>query len=385
MLRRMHMRTIIGMAASLHLACLGCLHAAPPAEAPVDVFSRGEDGYPQVRIPALVVSANGTLLAFAEGRQAGDHSENDIVLKCSLDGGKTWGPLQVVAEMGGDSLNDPCAVVLAESGRILLMFQRYPQGFHSRRMDHTEMVEKGYGGPRNTQTFMVHSDDHGASWSDPRDVTRSIRRQDAISVGSPGTGIELSRRPHKGRILMPLYETLPLGDSDRYWRNAVAISDDQGASWRISERVPHENLAGWGNECQLVELADGSILLNARNQAGKPCRKSAISRDAGETWGPMREDEDLVTVACMGSIVRCATAKRGEYRLVVSLPNSTTGRRNGAAFMSDDGGRTWPIKRTIYPRGFAYSCLAVLPDGRLACLFERDGYAHISFVVLEAA
>jgi len=343
-----------------------------------DVFGRGEDGYPQVRIPSVVVTPKGTVLAFAEARQAGDHSENDIVLKRSLDGGATWQPLQLIAEMGGDSLNDPCAVALREAGRVLLMYQRYPKGYHTRKMAHTEAAELGYGGPRNTQTFLTRSQDEGATWSDPEDITRSIRRPDAISVGSPGVGIELKN----GRILFPLYEVMPPGEDHRQWHNCAAISDDGGVTWRPGARVPEGSLEGDANECQLEELSDGTVIMDARQTSGN-FRKGARSRDAGETWEPMYLVPDLVAPPCMGSILRVAAPGKGGDLLLASLPNTLKKRENGTLFLSRDGGQTWPEKRTLYRGGFAYSCLTQVAEGRVGCLFERDGYAHITFAVFD--
>ena len=209
-----------------------------------DVFGRGEDGYPQVRIPAVVATPKGVVLAFAEGRQGDDHSENDIVLKRSLDGGATWQPLQVVAEMGGDSLNDPCAVVLPETGRVLLMYQRYPKGYHTQKMGNIESAELGFGGPRNTHSFLTRSEDDGVTWSAPEDIARNIRRPDAISVGSPGVGIQLKHGSHKGRILFPLYEVTPSADNSAPCYNCAAISDDAGVTWRVGARIPEAKLKG---------------------------------------------------------------------------------------------------------------------------------------------
>ncbi len=345
-----------------------------------DVFGRGEDGYPQVRIPAVVVTPKGTVLAFAEARQAGDHSENDIVLKRSLDGGATWQPLQVIAEMGGDSLNDPCAVVLRESGLVLLMYQRYPKGFHTRKMAHTESAELGYDGPRNTQSFLTRSEDDGVSWSAPEDITRSIRRPDAISVGSPGVGIQLKYGGHKGRVLLPLYEVIPQGEGNRSWYNGTAISDDGGVTWRLGTRVPEEGLEGDANECQVEELSDGTVVMDARQISGKS-RKGAQSHDDGETWAPMEYVPDLVAPPCMGSILRVAASGEDGDLLVASVPNTLKNRENGTLFVSTDGGKTWPKKRVLYPGGYAYSCLTQVADGRVGCLFERDGYKHITFAV----
>lgn len=361
-----------------------------PVESPpqgiVHVFSDGDGGFPRFRIPSLLATSDGTLQAFAEGRrptfpgQHDDHARNNIVLRRSMDGGKTWGPLQVVARMGADSLNDPCAVYLPESGRILLMFQRFPEGFHARRMEHTEVAELGFDGPRNTQTFLIHSDDGGATWSEPRDITRSVRAEDAISVGSPGVGVVLRGESHAGRILMPLYEVIPQGDDEeRYWRNRVAISDDGGDTWRTGERAPIDGLTGFGNECQLAERADGVVRMNARLQTGAHRVARSISRDGGETWSSMEEEPGLVTTPCMASLI-AYPAPSGESWLLASLPHSDQGRENGTVFLSRDGGETWPYRHVLYPGGFAYSSLAALPDGRVACLFELGPYTHVSFV-----
>lgn len=355
----------------------------------IDLFSKGDAGYPQFRIPALLALDDNVLLAFAEGRNPenpawhDDHARNDIVLRRSVDGGRNWEPIQVVADMGGDSLNDPCAVQLPESGRVLLMYQRFPQGYHARRMEHTEMADPGYGGPRNTQTFLVYSDDQGATWSEPRDITRSVRSEDVISVGSPGVGVVLNRGPHRGRILLPLYEVIHLGDGEeRYWRNRAAVSDDGGETWRVGERVPIDGLTGFGNECQLAELADGSIRMNARLQTGANRVAWSLSRDGGETWSPMREDDGLRATPCMTSLVGYQAEAGEEVWLLASLPNSETGRQNGTLFVSRDEGASWTRERTIHPGGFAYSSLAVLPGNRVACLFEKGPYDHLSFVVL---
>jgi sialidase-1 len=356
---------------------------APALEAVTmsDVFGRGEDGYPQVRIPAVVATPKGVVLAFAEGRQGDDHSENDIVLKRSLNGGATWQALQVVVEMGGDSLNDPCAVVLPEAGRVLLMYQRYPKGFHTEKMSHTEAAELGFGGPRNTQTFLTRSEDDGATWSKPEDIARSLRRPDAISVGSPGVGIQLRHGPHKGRILFPLYEVMPPGDHGGQCYNCAAISDDAGVSWRVGARIAEAKLVGEADECQLEELDDGTVVMDARQTSGN-CRKGARSRDAGETWEPMYNVPDLVAPPCMGSILRIATTGESDV-LATSMPNTLGERKNGTLFVSRDGGKTWPEKRVLYPGGFAYSCLTRLADDRIGCLFERDEYAHITFAVFD--
>ena len=362
--------------------------AANASDSITHLFSDGDAGYPRFRIPALLALEENVLLAFAEARspeapdQHDDHAKNNIVLRRSLDAGRTWEPLQVVAKMGGDSLNDPCAVYLPGTGRVLLMYQRFPQGYHARRMVHTGVVEPGYDGPRNTQTFLVSSDDQGATWSPPRDITRSVRSEDAISVGSPGVGIVLSRGGHAGRVLMPLYEVMYTEDGEeRVWRNRVAISDDGGATWRLGSRVPIDGLDGFGNECQIAELGDGSIRMHARLQTAANRLAWSTSHDGGETWSTMTVEPALVSTPCMSSLISYP-AKEGGTWLLVSLPHSEAGRENGTLLLSRDAGNTWQPQHTIYPGGFAYSSLAVLPNGRVACFFELGPYKHLSFTTL---
>ncbi len=322
------------------------------------------------RIPSLVTAKNGDLLAFCERRFGfSDHAKNDIVLRRSSDNGESWTSLQVIHDAGGDSLNDPSAIVL-ESGDTILMYQQFPEGFHSVTRHHTTMVERGYGGARNTRTLMRRSSDHGKSWSEASDVTKSVRRPEAVNIASPGRGIQLSRGKHTGRLLYPVYENHSIPE-ERIWNTSVLISDDEGKSWRMGSMVPGDDLGGFGNENQIVELKDGTILMSSRNQSGDKLRRLTVSRDGGETWETYRLAEDLVTPACMGSVIR-----KGEL-LVHSLPNTESSRKDGAILVSRDEGESWERVHTITPDGFAYSSLTQLVDGSVACLYEADGYKTI--------
>ena len=129
----------------------------------------------------MVVAQDDTVLAFAEGRaSASDQARNDIVLKRSVDNGATWAPLQVVAESGDDSLNNPCAVVLRETGRILLMFQKYPKGVPERK------VEPGFRGDTVCRNYIMHSDDHGKTWSAAKEITRQTKRKKVVTSIASG-------------------------------------------------------------------------------------------------------------------------------------------------------------------------------------------------------
>jgi sialidase-1 len=126
-------------------------------------------------------------------------------------------------------------------------------------------------------------------------------------------------------------------------------------------------------------LNDGSVMLNARNQSGDKVRKIAISRDGGETWSETRNDTTLIEPVCQASLLRHpGTGEPAKDVFLFSNPATQTARTNGTIRLSRDEGKTWPKSRVLYPGSFAYSCLASLPDGTVACLFERDGTKKIS-------
>ena len=337
-----------------------------------DVFQSRGDEPPYHRIPALLVSGKETLLAFCEARhnRNGDHAENDILLRRSIDGGRTWGPVQTVATDGTNSLNNPTVVEVRETGRILLMYQRYPCGYHVSADPKWNLggVEPGYDGDRICRTFMRTSDDDGVTWSAPVEITRSVKRSETAraTLAGPGIGIQMRREPYQGRIVMPFYE------GPAPYRVYSVISDDLGATWTCGATADDAS-DGNGNENQVVELTDGSILVNSRHYGGAPCRKTAVSRDGGATWSGLRDEPALIGPGCQGSILRYSDPLDGRRsRIVFSNPASARERKQGTVRLSYDEGQTWPVAKIICGEGFfCYSCLAVLPDGSIGCLYER--------------
>jgi len=345
-----------------------------------DVFVPKTDGFASIRIPAVVVSNKGTVLAFAEGRAAdADQAKNKIILKRSTDGGKTWSKVAIIAEDGDKALNNPCVVVERGSGLVLLLYQSYPAGVGER----SGAIQPGYEGEKVVRNWLITSADDGLTWSKPRDITKETKREKLVTTvaSGPGIGIQLRHGKHAGRLLFPFNEG-PFGQ----WNIYAVYSDDKGKTWRMGEVAPG-GLTDDGkgkktstvNEAQFVELKDGSIRFNVRRWAGKPVRKTCVSEDGGVTWSNVEDAPDLIDPSCMASIVRYSDPADGaKSRILFSGPQSTK-RDNGTVYLSYDEGKTWPVKRVLCHDAFAYSCLTALPGGGIGCLYEADGTRKIVF------
>lgn len=345
----------------------------------VDVFVPKEDGFVSIRIPAVVVSKQGTVLAFAEGRAAdADQAKNRIILKRSTDGGKTWGKVAIIAEDGDKSLNNPCAVVERESGLVLLVYQSYPAGVG----ETSGRVQPGYDGDLVVRNWLITSDDGGVSWSKPRDITKQTKREQVVTTlaSGPGIGIQLRHGKSAGRILIPLNEG-PFG----VWNIYAVYSDDRGNTWQMGDVAPgglidlKDKKSSTVNEAQFVELKDGSIRFNVRRWSGKGVRKTCVSEDGGRTWSKVEDAPDLADPSCMGSVLRYTDPADGATsRILFSGPQSAK-RENGTVFISYDEGQTWPVKRVLCKDAFAYSCLTRLPDETIGCLYEAEGMKKVVF------
>jgi sialidase-1 len=364
------------------VACLSMPNATAAETESTIVFTAGENAFPSIRIPSLLTTQRGTLLAFAEGRAAdADQAANKIILKRSTDNGRIWGPLQVIARDGKNSLNNPCVVEDLPSGRILLMIQSYPEG----RKEFNGRLKPGVKGPDVERNYLLTSDDDGATWSAMKDITESTKAGDAITfAGGPGIGIQLARGEHKTRLIMPFNQRV-----GPFWDVLAAFSDDHGTTWRLGEVVPAAravNAKGkttsMVNEVQMVELEDGSVRLNSRRADDKPFRKTAVSRDGGQTWSKVEQVEQLPDPTCMGSILRYNYATNvAKGRILYSGP-SGPGRTKGTIYVSHDGGQTWPVGKTLSSGPFAYSCLTRLKDGSIGILYEtgkKKPYETLTF------
>ena len=364
-----------------------------------DVFVAGKDNFGSYRIPSIIRTGHGTLLAFAEARkELNDHAQNKIVLKRSKDGGDSWEEIQIIADAGKDSLNNPLAVQIAEKERIILMYQHYPftradevkdpehwkshEDQHFPSNIHEAAVQAGYDGDKICRTSMIISEDDGKTWSSPIDLTRSVKRPVDVTsyAGGPGIGIQVRNGIYKGRIVMPFSQG-PWSDMKVY----AVYSDDAGDSWNYGETAPN-SLTGMPNEVQVAELSDGKLMMNARTFKGRSYRMISHSLDGGETWSELSYDEVLDDPGCQGSIISLTSPGPDRKRMLVfSNPAHKKKRRNGTIRLSDNDGKSWKYSKTLYKGSFAYSCLAQLTDTLFAVLFERDEYSRISFTILDTS
>ncbi len=320
------------------------------------VFRCGDDGYKSYRIPSLIKTIKGTLLAFAEGRVhgSGDSGNIDLVMKRSTDHGQTWSALTVVRDIDKTAGN-PCPVVDQESGRIVLLFCE---------MDHSEHhVMEGKSARR---VFICYSDDDGQTWSSPANIT-AMANPDGVydwMASGPGVGIQLQRGAHAGRMVIPFANSI----GHTYGVHTI-YSDDSGNTWKAGELIK-----GGCNESQLVELTDGRLMLNMRMQQNRTgFRGISYSSDAGVTWTAMEYDDELNGPTCQASLI----SNNLNNRQVLLFSNPATGGRNGMTIrVSTDDGKTWPVSKLIYPKSAGYSSLAVTDDGMAACLFEGGPEAY---------
>lgn len=328
---------------------------------PVVVFQSPAWGYDTFRIPALHRTNRNTLLAFAEARQSqADAAGNHIVLSQSVDNGRTWFILKAIAKPESGSFNNPTIVELPNN-TLILHYQHYPANTHEYD------VTPGHTGPKTVQSYQITSTNDGRTWSAPTNLTTQIKHPEAHTLASgPGNGIVLTQGKHKNRIVIPYNQRI----GNRWFVN-MAFSDDQGKTWKSGDPVPADPILQ-PNEVQVVELADGNILLNARNQAPAKNRLTATSRDGGKTFTPAILDPNLPDPTCQGSIFRIAWPSPSKPGIIAfSNPASPTSRTQGTLRLSFDEGKTWPQSLLIEPESFAYSALTKIDDKTIGILYEH--------------
>jgi len=210
------------------------------------VFIRGELGYKKLRIPVLVVCNSGTFLAISEvGRTNSDFGDRDLLLRRSVNGGRTWSSVEILHDEGTRTCGNPTVIVNRIEGRIHML----------------STVDA-------LQAFYNYSDDDGLAWSHFRDITGVCEQfkprfpWTRFATGS-GLGIELKHGEYKGRFVMTIWFT----SDEKVFRSAVIYSDDRGTTWKPGGLTDPDFMT---NECTIYEGVDGILHLNMRGGDNHP-------------------------------------------------------------------------------------------------------------------
>ncbi|MBQ1864521.1 MAG: exo-alpha-sialidase [Thermoguttaceae bacterium] len=346
---------------------------AAPVEYRFGVLVRdsGWDGVAQYRIPALGYTKKGTLIAVYDARHNGFPdlpADIDVMCSRSFDGGKTWTKMAPVIDMKGEDeklegVGDPCILVDDETGRVWVA-ALWAHGGYS-----TEKSEPGLKLGTSGQLVIAYSDDDGATWSEPRNLTAELRegRDWRILFQGPGNGIVT----RDGKLVLPAQFI----DKDKKFCSTLMWSADKGETWTVGTGA-----RDYTCECQVVELNDGALMLNMRNYSSDPklrMRSVAITRDLGKTW---TEDASslkaLPCPICQASVIRVKSVKDGDDKNLLAFmnPNSQNRRNFMTLKLSEDEGQTWPRSIMLYaPDGCGYSALAKIDGDTVGALYETSG------------
>jgi len=357
------------------------LSATMFAEGPVALFQKGDGGYHTFRIPALVRTDKGTLIAFAEARKndSADGGRIDLVQRRSTDEGKTWGPVELIWSDGANTCGNPSPVYDRVNGRLVLLAN------WNRAEDSEKDIRSGKS-LDGRRIFVFFSTDEGASWTAPKEITNAVKPDGwGWYATGPGHAIQLTKGPHKGRLIVPCNHSV-FQANGKLWKDEahVIYSDDGGESWNLGGST------SLGNESTVVQLKNGDILLNSRvigvsKDISNDRRIAAVSKDSGESFGESFYVDDLIEPRCQGSILNFSRNGRPTRTLLFSNPKSQT-RNNLCISISRNNGKTWKTARTIHEGPAAYSDMVLLPKRNIALLYEAgtsDPYEAIYFERLE--
>jgi sialidase-1 len=328
------------------------------------LFKSGDGHYHTYRIPALVKTTQGTLLAFAEGRKNSqvDHGDIDIVCKRSEDNGKTWSKMQILQDDWGNTIGNPCPLVDRETGRIFLLTNgaKHTEG---------EIINRGKG---FRKIYISHSDDDGKTWSERKNISAMVKKPEwRWYATGPCSGIQIQSGKYKGRLVVPANHSYHGSDVKRWeYRCHSLYSDDHGKTWEIGQ-----SSSVGASETQIAEADEDLLIQDIRMQTHKKgVRAVRFSADGGATWSPLAHDKYRKDPRCQGSVIR-----HGDL-LISTNPNSSK-REKMTLYVSKDQAKSWQQVALVYPNSSAYSDLEVTDDNQVVCLYEngiKSPYERIS-------
>lgn len=346
--------------------------SAPPGRNRIGYALRqqGQDGVNSTRIPGLATTNAGTLIAVYDNRNRSRidlPGDIDVGMNRSTDGGQTWEPMKVIMDMGDDpewnydGIGDPAVFVDRVKGTIWVA-ATWSHGNRSWRGSGPGMT------PEETGQFMlVKSEDDGLTWSEPINITKQVKDPAwRFVLAGPGSGITM----RDGTLV---FAAQYRGENEEPVNgkpfSTLIYSKDRGETWAIGTGVKIDT-----TEAQLVELGDGSIMINCRDNRGGS-RSVYTTKDLGKTWEVHPTSRGaLPEPVCMASLIRVETKEFGPL-LFFSNPNQSRGRARMTIKVSNDEGLTWPEEwhHLVDSGPSAYSCLTAIDEDRIGLLYEIPG------------
>ena len=343
---------------------------------PQELFSDGLADVCQYRIPSLITTPKGTLIAMVDARKdrRGDIPNNvDLAIRRSVDGGETWGPVQIIVDYNKpEGYEVPwgaadAAMVYDNKKSILWCLYTMGQGVGIRQS------QPGLDG-HTCQIHAIYSNDEGETWSKPEDITPDCKAPSMKFFGTaPGRGIQTK----DGSLVFCIYTT---EEGSKSMTASLIVSEDHGKTWKRTNSWADGKTSV--TETQIVELPDGTWMVNSRNHYGKQRRLIATSKDKGKTWSEISFDQGLPCPTCMASLIAIPHPKKKNKQLLVfANPASEKGRKEGTVRISDDNGKSWKWSKLVKTGPYGYSCLTQLPDGNIG-LFYEGGDSKLFFIKL---
>jgi len=349
------------------LILCACEETTITDDTPVLLRQHNDEGVHTYRIPGLVTSKKGTLLAVYDMRRNGavDLQEDvDIGLSRSTDGGVSWEPMKVIMDMGEwgglpeneNGIGDPAILVDDESGTIWVA----AVWAHGHPGERNWWASKPGMKPQETSQFMLtKSKDDGLTWSKPINITNQIKDPKwHLVLQGPGKGITMK----DGTLVFPAQ----FKDAAEVPHSTIIYSKDRGETWEIGTGAKPNT-----TESQVVELEDGSLMLNMRDDRGGS-RSIYTSSNMGKTWEEHATSRiALIEPVCMASLIK--HRYRGKDYLLFSNPNSIEKREKMTIKLSKDEGDNWPEEHQLLideGSGRGYSCMTSIDEETIGILYE---------------